>query len=463
LLKWRQEKVVETVNAASDSDALGPDIADLVGMEIPASVQHQRLVTLFEMATILAVEDDLDSLVSRFLACLGARLEAAEKALLLLRDPASGQLEVRAAQGYDVDVPEGVGVTVNHGEWMSVLHSNEPRIYPCEESILAHQANLSEERHPLPETAIGEVSSTRSCFCLPLSTADETLGVLELGNVRQPDSFLQTDLPFLTAVTRLIASAIQGARRRKALQDSETIEEANRLKTELVSTLSHEMRTPLTSIKGYSTALLMEEVSFNGETQREFLQMIDEECDVLENLVHDLLESSTIDAGLLKLEPEPVRLAHVVEGVVSDIARRSRKHHIMVNFPEGFPLVDVDPLRVAQVVRNLLDNAIKYSPDGGLIVVRGQALGKEVMISVADQGVGIAPEHLNRLFEKGFRVKSGLIRHVAGSGLGLPICLTIVESHGGRIWAESKLGQGTTLHFTLPRTDLDWRDEPDGR
>jgi signal transduction histidine kinase len=123
---------------------------------------------------------------------------------------------------------------------------------------------------------------------------------------------------------------------------------------------------------------------------------------------------------------------------------------MVVDFPGDFPLVDADPLRVAQVLRNLLDNAVKYSPHGGLIVVRGEVLEKEIVVSVADQGVGLSPEHVNRLFEIGFRVKSGLIRHVAGSGLGLPICLTIVESHGGRIWAESKLGQGTTLYFSLP-------------
>jgi signal transduction histidine kinase len=453
---------VKRVNAATRSDYLGPDLADLVSPEVPASLQRQRLVTLLELAAILAVGHDLDDMVSRLLSCLGARLEAAENALLLLRNPATGQLEVRAAQGYDLDVQEGIAMTANHGVWMSVLQTNEPCMYPCEESILARQQELGDEQRAVLETAVGEEPSTRSCFCLPLSTADETIGVLELGNVRQRSSLVQTDVPFLTAVTRLIARAIEGAQHRKALQDAEAIEEANRLKTELISTLSHEMRTPLTSIKGYSTALLMEEASFSDETQREVLQMIDEECDILESLVHDLLESSTIDAGLLKLEAEPVRLPRVVEGVVSDIARRSRKHHIMVNFSEEFPLVEADPQRVAQVVRNLLDNAIKYSPEGGLIVVRGQSLEKEVVISVADQGVGIAPEHLNRLFEKGFRVKSGLIRHVAGSGLGLPICLTIVESHGGRIWAESKLGQGTTLHFTLPRSDLDWRNESDG-
>jgi signal transduction histidine kinase len=132
--------------------------------------------------------------------------------------------------------------------------------------------------------------------------------------------------------------------------------------------------------------------------------------------------------------------------------RRTGRHRILVDFADDFPMVEADPIRIAQVFRNLLDNAIKYSPDGGLIVVRGEINDQEAILSVADQGVGLAPEHVNRLFEIGFRVKSGLIRHVAGSGLGLPICQTIVQSHGGRIWAESELGRGTTLYFTLPLT-----------
>ncbi|NIV29377.1 MAG: hypothetical protein GWN58_07670, partial [Anaerolineae bacterium] len=117
---------------------------------------------------------------------------------------------------------------------------------------------------------------------------------------------------------------------------------------------------------------------------------------------------------------------------------------------ERFPIVDADPRRIEQVIRNLLDNAFKYSPAGGLVVVRGEVQEREIVISVADQGMGIAPEHLNRLFEKFYRIESGLGRHVVGSGLGLPIARTIVESHGGRIWAESQVGQGSTFYFTLP-------------
>ena len=138
---------------------------------------------------------------------------------------------------------------------------------------------------------------------------------------------------------------------------------------------------------------------------------------------------------------------------IEEMAHQSRKHQFVVDFTDDFPIVDADPQRIAQVLRNLIDNAIKYSPDGGLIVVRGEAWPLEAVVSVSDQGVGIAPEHLNRLFEKYFRIESGLVRHVVGSGLGLPIAHTIVESHNGRIWAESRLGEGTTLFFALPLAD----------
>jgi signal transduction histidine kinase len=276
------------------------------------------------------------------------------------------------------------------------------------------------------------------------------VGALLLENRSKPGSFAADEISFLSAVADIIALSIENVRLRKKLQDTRALEETNRLKAELISTLAHEMRTPLTSIKGYSTALLMDEATFDLKTQQEFLRTIDEECDILQDLIRDVLESSVIDAGLLRLEFQPVRLPRLTQSVIDDMARRSENHRFLVNFPEDFPILDIDPHRIEQVLRNLLDNAVKYSPRGGLIVVRGEVCEDEVIISVADQGVGIAPEHLNRLFEKFFRVEWGLGRHVVGSGLGLPIARTIVESHGGRIWAKSKLGQGSVFYFALP-------------
>jgi signal transduction histidine kinase len=412
--------------------------------------RESQFLTLFEIATVLATEHQLDVMMSKFLASLIRTLGAAAYGVLLLYDPKDNVLEPWASCGYPNGPLKKIKLAPGEGTCGYTLQAGEPQFFPTRETIAAARGNLSPQNRELFSLAQEGLEQPQSSVCLPLVTGQETIGVLMLESLARPNDFTQTDLPFLQAVAGLMALAIENAWLKEELGVTNALREANRLKTELISTLAHEMRTPLTSIKGYSTALLMEEAAFGPETQREFLQIIDEECDILQDLIHDLLESSIIDKGLLRLEPQPIRLPQLTQQVVQDVMRRTDRHQFLVDFPGDFPMVEADPLRVAQVLRNLLDNAVKYSPDGGLVVVRGQVGMQEVILSVADQGVGLAPEHVNRLFEIGFRVKSGLILHVAGSGLGLPICQTIVQNHGGRIWAESELGHGTTLYFTLP-------------
>jgi signal transduction histidine kinase len=409
-----------------------------------------RLSIIFDVARILATQQDLETMLSAFLTSLRETLDTTDAGVLMVYDPSDERLVVRAAQGYDMAKLERVRLAPGEATCGTTFQTGKVQFYTTAEAIAAGRANLTpENRKLIHQAAIGR-RSPKSAVCIPLFTGQTKVGVLMLESRQHTDTFAREDLAFLEAVADLIALAIENAHLRSELQETRALEEANRLKAELISTLAHEMRTPLTSIKGYSTALLMEEVSFDSEKQADFLRIIDEECDVLQDLIHDLLESSIIDAGLLKLEPQPVLLPRLAKNLVEDMAHRTEKHHFVVDFPQRFPIVDADPHRVEQVLRNLVDNAIKYSPEGGLVVVRGEARADEVIISVADQGVGIAPEHLNRLFEKFFRVESGLGRHVVGSGLGLPIARTIVESHGGRIWAESQVGEGTTLCFTLP-------------
>jgi len=383
---------------------------------------------------------------------------------LLLQDPSDGRLTVRAAQGYDLTTLEQIRLAPGESLWGKVFQTGQTELYPVPEAIAAAMADMTPANREMFSAATIGLKQPQSAICLSLITDQTKVGVLTLENRHRPESFVPADLPFLQGVADLIALSVKNAHLSEERQAAQVLEEANRLKSELISTLAHEMRTPLTSIKGYSTALLMEETTFSSETQREFLQIIDEECGILQDLIHDLLESSIIDAGLLRLEPQPVRLPRLAQSVTDDIANHSQKHRFLVDFPSRFPIVDADPGRIEQVLRNLLDNAVKYSPQGGLVVVRGEVREDEVVISVADQGVGIAPEHLNRLFEKFFRVESGLGRRVVGSGLGLPIAQTIVESHGGRIWAESQLGQGTTLYFTLPLRGLSQElgEQPEG-
>jgi signal transduction histidine kinase len=435
----------------TSSNLNGPSVDQRALAE--ALTKDQKLSVIFELARLLVTERDLDIMLPRFLSSLIEIFEAADAGVIRLYEPDDDRLTVKAAQGYNLDALNEIPLSPGETTSGQAFQAGQVKLFPTPDSIVAARASMTPENRRMFAKATDGLGQSQSVISMPLATGQK-IGVLTLENRRRPGSFAPVDLPFWKAVADLIALAIENARLTQEFQEIQALSEANRLKAELISTLAHEMRTPLTSIKGFSTALLMEEANFSVETQREFLQIIDEECDILQNLIHDLLESSIIDAGLLRIEPQPVRLPRLAQGVVHDIAHQTEKHRLLLDFPPDLPLVDADPQRVAQVLRNLLDNAVKYSPDGGLIVVRGEVREDEVVISVADQGVGIAPEDLNRLFEKFFRVKSGLGRHVVGSGLGLPICRTIVESHGGRIWAESKVGQGTTLYFTLPLTGL---------
>ncbi len=429
--------------------------------EPQTAVEDRRLLTIFEIAKILATEQDIEIMLPKFLSGLIETLEAADAGSLWLYDPSDGRLEAKGAQGYDFTILKQLRLAPGEAMSGKVFQTGQAELYSTPEATAAAMATITPANSEIFSAATAGLRQPLSAICVPLITDQTKVGVLALLNLRQTASFTHEDMAFLQRVADLITISIENARLREELEAAQALSEANRLKAELVSTLAHEMRTPLTSIKGYSTALLMKEATFDPETQQQFLQIIDEECDVLQDLIHDLLESSIIDAGLLRLEPQPVRLPRLAKAMVDEIANRNQKYRFLIDFQGDFPIVDADPGRIEQVLRNLLDNAVKYSPREGLVVLRGEVREDEVVISVADQGVGIAPEHLNQLFEKFFRVRSGLGHHVVGSGLGLPIARTIVESHGGRIWAESKVGQGSTFYFTLPLKGLSQEERQD--
>lgn len=417
----------------------------------PSAVQTDgRLHAIFEIATILATDHDLNTMAPKLLQSLLDSLPMADAGLLMLYDQAAGYLRIQAARGYDAEKLQALRLAPGESITGQVFFAGRPAVYETAEATVAAMSTMTPANLAIFRAATEGMPLPCSAICIPLTADGVKVGVLLLENFCQHGRFVAGDLAFLERVGDLLALAIDNARLRGELELAQSRDEANRLKAEVISTLAHELRTPLTSIKGYSSALLMDELAFGPETQREFLGIIDEQCDVLQDLIHDLLESSIIDAGFLRLEFEPLRVPILVREIVGDMAHLGSRHRFMIDFHADFPLVDADPHRVRQVLRNLIDNAVKYSADESLVVVQGAVQPGEVVISVADQGVGLAPEHLNRLFEKFFRVKSGLGRHVAGTGLGLPIARAIVESHGGRIWAESQVGQGTTLYFTLP-------------
>lgn len=234
------------------------------------------------------------------------------------------------------------------------------------------------------------------------------------------------------------------------LRDVTREKELDRMKSQLLSTVSHELRTPLASIKGFATTLLRQDVDWDEDTRREFLAIIDEESDRLGELISNLLDMARIEAGTLRVEPEPIGLVPIIQDTVETFRLITHRHRFEVHLPDYLPWVKADPRRVRQVLRNLLENAVKYSPGGGLITVSVSLLLAEMQITVSDQGIGIEADNIERVFDRFYQVDSASTRKVGGSGLGLSICKAIVEAHGGRIWARSEVGVGSSFYFTLP-------------
>ena len=234
------------------------------------------------------------------------------------------------------------------------------------------------------------------------------------------------------------------------LRDITHEKELDEMKSQLLSTVSHELRTPLASIKGFATTLLREDIQWDEESRREFLTIIDEESDRLTELISNLLDMSRIEAGTLRVEPESTDLRPIVQDTVEQFQVVAHHQRFGVHLPPAIPPVLADPRRTRQVLRNLVENAVKYSPEGGPIDISVQVEADHVQVSVADQGIGIEPQQLHHVFERFYQVDSASTRRVGGSGLGLSICKAIVEAHHGSIWVESQPGVGSVFHFTLP-------------
>jgi two-component system sensor histidine kinase KdpD len=226
------------------------------------------------------------------------------------------------------------------------------------------------------------------------------------------------------------------------------------MRSELISAVSHELRTPLGFIKGYATTLLRDDTPIETPTQRHFLEIIDEETDKLEHMIDELLDASRLQAGRLAIEPEPVSLRKLVSRSVEKVrpALEGDGHAVTLRLPDEDVDVLVDPLRIEQVIDNLLENAGRYSDPSSPVDIDVVAENGHALVSVSDRGDEISPTDLEQIFEPFYRGRNAARHGIRGAGLGLAICRGIIEAHGGRIWAESGHGERNTFLLTLPIT-----------
>ncbi len=229
---------------------------------------------------------------------------------------------------------------------------------------------------------------------------------------------------------------------------SQNLETNELLRKNMVADIAHELRNPLATLKGQIELLQDGKV----EPTREALDSLAEDAELLSCLVEDLRQLSIAEAGKLELELAPVAPAEVLEESRSRFENEanSKEIELATRAAEDLPSVDADRLRVAQVLANLVNNSLRHTPRGGRVTLSAELSGDEVLFSVEDTGIGVGEDELPYLFERFYRADSSRTRATGGAGLGLSIARSLVKAHGGRIWAQSTLGIGTTIHFTLP-------------
>lgn len=284
---------------------------------------------------------------------------------------------------------------------------------------------------------------------VPLRSEQRALGVLRVTR-RDPEVPLTVgERELLETIAVQLSLVLERVQLADVAAQARILAESDRLKSTLLSLVSHDLRTPLAVIKGLVTSLLDQSVAWTEAVRRDMLTTINEETDRLNRIVGELLEMSRIEAGAIPQARAWHDLDELIVTVVEELRPRLHTHPLLLDVPSDLPWVRLSYAQIEQVLRNLLENAAHYTPEAGPIEVWARAEGDGVRVEVRDRGPGVPAELRERIFEKFVRAAPAE-RHAEGSGLGLAICKGLVEAHGGRIWVEERPGGGSAFCFTLP-------------
>ena len=302
-------------------------------------------------------------------------------------------------------------------------------------------------RHNQPAGHGSETLPGAEWFYQPLATAHGTVGVIGLHFEGQETGLAPDQRRLLEALAGQAAVAIERTNLAQDMAQARLLAETERLRSALLSSLSHDLRTPLAAIIGAASSLLSYGQDYDENARRDLLQTIQEEAERLNRFVANLLDMTRLESGVLQLNRQWIEIADVIGSTLARMENRLREHRLDVHVEPALPLLSLDFVLIEQVLINLLDNAIKYAPPGTLIAVRAYRMGDIVCVDVSDEGPGVPPEDLERIFDKFYRVKQG-DKYGAGTGLGLSICRGIVDAHGGHISAHLTPGRPGTI-FTM--------------
>lgn len=385
----------------------------------------------------------------------------------ILQPDSSGQLRVQASAYQPL---EQVTLSTDEramADWV-ITHKHPMSLY--DDAALAPSSYTHfMQRIIVPHITKGR-TVIRSLRLLPLQTGQRMIGVLRLWvtndphhNVRQEDLEEHLEHPdtrtnFFWTFLEQATALIERADLRRETMRMEILQRTDALRAALLSSVSHDLRTPLTGIKAAATSLLQEDVHWNNEARRGFALSIVRQTDRLNRLVGNLLDMSRIEEGELRPEKEWYHLAELIYDVLDRLRPMIQERVIQTNIASDLPPIELDYLHMDQVLTNLLENAVRYTPADSPIEICARQDDQRITLSVADRGPGIPPADLEHIFDKFYRVldtrttSSKAAGMQAGSGLGLAVCRGLVEAQGGHIWAEARSGGGAIFFITLPKS-----------
>ncbi|MGH2776381.1 MAG: ATP-binding protein [Actinomycetota bacterium] len=405
------------------------------------SEKHQSLEFLYESTRALNRSLQVEAASSTLLE-QARRMFRAEIATITLFPSAEGEPALRSTLGpgdiEDSLVP--VHLDPTQGVWARVASEREAVLF-------ARPIRNERIRHHF------ESMNVRDAMVAPLFGEDEVVGTMLVGNrFGEVSTFDSEDLKLFETLANHASVSLENARLVGRLKESLAhLTEMNRVKDDFVASVSHELRTPLTSILGYAKTLLRPNVTFSLDEERQFLKTIERQGERLRLLIEDLLEVSRLESTEVRPVISTVSLPHLARQIVDEGRQRS-DHLIDLDFEEGMPLIKTDEGKVYEIVSNLLDNALKYSPPESRVTVLGVRHSDGVLVTVTDEGRGIPDDLHDKVFERFYQVDQSSTRAVGGTGLGLYICRKMTEVIGGRLWVERSDHMGSVFCLWIPST-----------
>jgi signal transduction histidine kinase len=411
------------------------------------SARLSEISALFQLSTTLHLQLKLEFVLEIIVRRVVFTMRA-QQASIMLHDSETQELVTSAAYGLEAELSRGARARVGEGiaGWVASRR----------EGVLLGQVAPTPElaRHYKADRAI------TSAVSLPMAIGDRVVGVLNVNRINHPEAFDGHDLEVLQAFGQHIAAVIEhaqalermGSRAKQLQADNEKLSDMNRMKDVFLSTASHELKTPLSSVIAYAELLDDNDAKLSREQSREFVARLRAEAMRLLGLIDDILDLSRLESGKLVLKPQLVPLAEVARGAMETTRTTADRFGVALQseYDQTLPDLAIDEVKMRQVIVNLLVNAVKFSPRGSTVTLRVRRDGAFARIEVADQGPGVAPEQATQIFELFGQGPAEEGAGRGGLGIGLHLVKRLTELHGGHVGVLSKLGEGSTFWARLP-------------